>query len=64
MKHTEAEILDALEVIKNVCGEYHDVRCCGSICPFSYEERCFFDEGMRPSEWTLNDGVKMWRAFK
>ena len=59
MKHTEAEILDALEVIKETCEDA--VGC--NECPFWWgdDEGCAFR--MSPAEWELNNSVPTWRAF-
>jgi hypothetical protein len=60
MKHTEAEILDALKVIKEVCEDI-DSGCCNR-CPFFLDgPGCMLGEDTPPVAWRLNDIT--WRAF-
>lgn len=60
---SSADILDALNVLKEVCKNHNDC----TDCPLRYEEHsnvCFLQANSEtPSEWELNN-VDNWRAFR
>lgn len=58
MKHSEKEIIDALNVIQDVCG---DMDC--YTCPFSRGAVCVINE-VAPSEWDIVDVKPTFKAFK
>lgn len=63
MKHTQEEILNALETIRDECEEYDMTEC--NKCPF-FDERsksCMFGD-FEPHGWDLADEIPaIWRAF-
>lgn len=59
MKYSKEEILNALHLIKDICGENGEC----FTCPFSKEgQGCLIDNRM-PCEWELIDEEK-WKVFK
>lgn len=61
MARTTEEILEALKVIRDLCGEYSS-GC--SKCPLRHpdnETRCGIDNGY-PRYWKINE-PEVWRAF-
>lgn len=59
MKHSEKEIIDALNVIKNVCNEYE----CHADCPFNDGYNCVINE-LEPYNWNIVDVKPTFKAFK
>lgn len=61
MQYTQKEILDALELIKNVCWEQQD-DC--KKCPLYSVTNCccIFRSDVNPDEWELNSPDKTWHA--
>lgn len=53
------EILDALELIRNICANCEDCE----NCPFCCEDFCVFRKGDTPESWRLNSKNDIWRAF-
>ena len=63
MKHTQEEILDALQVIKDTCDEIEEQKEGCYKCPFSRNGLCIILD-KEPSRWELNFEGAVWRAFK
>lgn len=61
MKHTEEEILNALKVIKEVCEGYDP---CPNCPLYATEANCCGIQYRYAEDWELNDGTRMWRAFR
>lgn len=62
MKHTQEEIINALKVIKDECGQYEECE----NCPF-YNEKIYCairDPDENPSQWDIAEETEVWRAFK
>ena len=60
MKHTKEEILNALHVIKDECGEYER---CDERCPFNANDECLVNINA-PNYWKINDdGVEVWKGL-
>lgn len=53
------KILDALELIRNICKDCEDCE----NCPFCCDDYCIFVEGNAPEDWKLNSKNDIWRAF-
>ena len=63
MKHTQEEILEALQIIKDECIETQEkLEGCGS-CPFYVNHECFI-ACKDADKWELNTGGPVWKAFK
>ena len=63
MKHTQEEILDALQVIKDTCVEVGEYKDGCYKCPFAENGLCkILDK--EPYKWKLNFEGAVWRAFK
>lgn len=63
MKHTQEEIIDALQVIKDTCVEVGEkLEGCDS-CPFYVDRTCVI-VNKTPDEWKFNTGGPVWRAFE
>lgn len=58
MKHSEKEIIDALNVIKDTCVESN----CPRNCPFSISDECVI-QGLQPALWEIEE-VNIFKAFK
>ena len=61
MKHTKEEILKALHVIKDTCGD--ETIDCGN-CPFGDDENLCRLKRTIPTNWIINKEDNVWRAFK
>ena len=58
MKHTQEEILKALQVLKDVCKESNNCK----ECPLGdHNNECCFENG-NPAEIELNYNTQVWRA--
>lgn len=63
MNYTQKEILDALELIKNVCWDHVNGGC--EKCPFysgSFNCCIFKYDYIDAKEWTLNTPERNWHA--
>lgn len=62
MKHTQEEIINALKVIKDECGQY-EITC--ENCPFyNGKKHCairYQDED--PCDWKIAKETEVWRAL-
>ena len=63
MEHSRKEIIEALNIIKDVCMD--NLEC--STCPFAHIAhgyvKCKLDE--EPTNWNINDKKdEIWRALK
>ena len=63
MKHTQEEILNALQVIKDTCNELGTKKEGCYNCPLYLNAECVLSCRC-PTEWELNTGGPVWRAFK
>lgn len=63
MKHTQEEILNALQVIKDTCAEVGEHKDGCYSCPFYVNRECII-ANTEPEDWELNSKVPIWRAFK
>lgn len=61
MNYTHEEILDALEVIQEICLTHH--RECEKSCPFAHGTYCEIARKL-PDEWDIGGKENVWRAFK
>lgn len=61
MKHTQEEILNALHVIKDTCGD-ETIDC--DNCPFGSDEDLCRLKDRIPYSWDIKNEVGIWRAFK
>ena len=61
MKHTREEILNALHVIKDTCGD--EMIDCDN-CPFGDDEDLCRLKRTIPTNWRINEEDNVWRAFK
>lgn len=60
MKHTQEEILKALRVIKDECGEH---MVCKVSCPFNLNGDCGVNTCL-PVYWEINDdSVTHWKGL-
>lgn len=59
MKYTQEEIINALKIIKETCGEYEEC----THCPFADKTRACLVCEYQPSEWQLNDESTEWKAL-
>ena len=65
MKHTKEEIVAALQVIKEECGNYGENECYS--CPlYNTEQGCMVQLSRAPQYWDIVhvEPEKVWRAFK
>lgn len=63
MKHTQEEILESLQVIKETCEEIGSYKDGCYKCPFARNGLCILlDE--EPYTWEINHGESVWKAFK
>ena len=60
MKYTQEQILNALSIIQETCGEKH----CDNNCPFrTFDDECWFmDKRCAPADWQLNTSDN-WKAI-
>ena len=63
MKHTQEEIINALQVIKDTCNEVGEYKNGCYKCPFAENGLCKLIE-KEPYAWKIISGVSIWRAFK
>ena len=57
MKHTQEEIIKALQIIADECFACQNCE----DCPFIKDDKCVLEEE-RPVQWRLNDPMK-WKAI-
>ena len=62
MKHSQEEILNALQVIKDTCEEMPEFDPC-EHCPLSKNGNCILQE-REPSIWAINPRTSVWKAFE
>lgn len=57
--YTEAEIMEALDMIRDICHEQHDCE----DCPFADRDADCRIQARAPEDWYLRND-KIWRAFE
>lgn len=63
MKHTQEEIINALNVIKDTCSNVSNIQDCW-LCPLSDRDgHCIITE-QSPQAWDIVREEEVWRAFK
>ena len=62
MKHTQEEIVNALQVIKDTCKERYEGNPCGN-CPLSKNGDCVL-QNQPPEDWKIKPSAPIWRAFE
>lgn len=60
INYNPGEIINALQVIKNLCLSFED---CSQSCPL-YCSGCALREDVPPEQWQLNETYADWHAFK
>lgn len=60
MKHTQEEILKALQIIKDTCND-ETIDC--DNCPFGDDEDLCRLKFTIPANWKINKEDNVWRAF-
>lgn len=68
MKHTQEEIINALNVIKDEClshnGDSQYADSCYGCCFYSHKKGCVIAENL-PCSWSItNEKEEVWRALK
>lgn len=62
MKHSQEEILNALQVIKDTCEEMPASYPC-EHCPLSRNGDCILQE-QAPEKWKIKSSHSVWKAFE
>ena len=62
MKHTQEEVINALQVIQDTCQEMHEFYPC-QHCPLSKNGTCVLQQ-QTPEEWKINPKPPVWKAFE
>ena len=61
MKHTQEEIIHALQVIQDICKERQG-SCPCDHCPLGDNTGCFVQD-RPPDEWKIRTTASEWKAF-
>lgn len=61
MKHTQEEIINALQIIQDICIEMSPRPC--ENCPLAKNGECVLQE-CSPDEWKIKPTLSIWRAFE
>ena len=62
MKHTQEEIINALQVIQDTCKEMHAPYPC-EHCPLSKNGDCVLQDNP-PEDWDIRTSPQVWKAFE
>lgn len=63
MKHTQEEIINALQVIQDTCKDMNEERNPCKNCPLSINGDCVLQE-QPPEDWKINSSLPIWKAFE
>lgn len=61
MEYTQEEIINALEIIQDIC-KAQGLNACDS-CPLSKNGICVIQE-QAPEDWNINTKPPVWKAFE
>ena len=62
MKHTQDEIIHALQVIQDTCMEMQGSHPC-ERCPLGINGKCVVQDAA-PEQWKIKTTAPEWKAFK
>lgn len=63
MKHSQEEIINALQVIQDTCKEQQELDPC-EHCPLSNKNGNCVLQNLFPEEWNIKPTLSIWKAFK